>query len=222
MLDALLSPFAPHSCCGCGYLGSVLCEVCKNDIISEPYALCLVCSKPTGNDNICNRCRKVWGVSRGWAVGERNDHLKALLDKFKFHSARQAGLVCAQLLHERLPLLPSNVAIVPVPTAPAHSRVRGFDHTGVIVRILARKRGLRVMPMLRRSSSGTQHFKTRAERLKTAAEGLELRGRVPETILLVDDICTTGATLQACVKKLRENGAKQVFVAIIARQPLDG
>ncbi len=219
MLDTLLSPFAPHSCCSCGYLGSVLCEVCKNDIVSEPYALCLVCSKPTGNDNICTRCRKAWGVSGGWSVSERSGQLKALLDQYKFHSVRQAAPVCAQLLHERLPLLPSNVAIVPVPTAPSHRRVRGFDHTMLIVRAFAKKRRMPVAPVLHRTSGGTQHFKTRSERLKTAAEGLDVRGHVPETVLLVDDICTTGATLQACVKKLRENGAKQVYVAIVARQP---
>lgn len=219
MIDTLLSPFAPHSCCSCGYVGSILCEVCKNDIISEPYALCLVCSRPTVNDNICDRCHKTWGISGGWSVGERNGQLKDLLDQYKFHSALQAGQVCAELLHERLPLLPLDVVVIPVPTVPSHRRVRGFDHIAVIVRALARKRRMKVAPVLHRSGGGTQHFKTRAERLKTAAEGLDVRGYVPETVLLVDDICTTGATLQACVKKLREHGAKQVFIAIIAKQP---
>jgi ComF family protein len=171
--------------------------------------------------NLCQKCQTSTGLSGGWCVGTRQGHLKALLDRYKFDSARQAGRFCGELLDEQLPALPSDITIVPVPTSPAHQRTRGFDHTELFARRFAELRQLSYRQVLKRVDSGTQHFKTRTERLKTATHGLEVHGSIPETVLLVDDIYTTGATLMACAQKLQEHGVKRLFVAIIARQVLD-
>jgi ComF family protein len=221
MIDSLFSSFAPHSCCGCQNIGSLLCHQCKYDIISESYALCIGCQVPTWGDNLCEKCRHAWGIESAWCVGVREGSLQALIDRYKFDSARQAAAICVELLDARLPLLPSDVAVVPVPTVPTHVRTRGFDHAALMARRFAKARGLRYAAPLRRTGDGTQHFKSRTERLQTAAAGLEAKKAVPERVLLVDDICTTGATLRACAHTLRGVGTQEVYVAIIARQPLD-
>ena len=221
MVDQLLSVVAPHSCCGCGNPGLILCDSCKNDIICEPFSACLVCLHPTIDDNLCKTCRHKTGVERGWCVGAREASLKYLLDRYKFDSAKEAGRKCVELLQQRLPLLPEDLVIVPVPTSPTHRRLRGFDHTLYLARILAAQRKLAWSQLLIRRDNETQHFKNRVERLKHPTKSLEVRGRVPQSVLLVDDIYTTGATLGACVQKMREAGVKRIFVAIIARQTLD-
>lgn len=221
MVDRLLRLIAPHSCCGCGNPGSLLCVSCKNDIVFEAFSACLGCLRPTLDTNLCLTCRKQMWVDAGWAIGVREGVLKRLLDRYKFDSAIEAGRICAELLDAQLPVLPTNVVVVPVPTVPSHRRVRGFDHTLTIAMAFAVRRGLGCRQPLRRYNGGTQHFKGRAERLRQAGHGLEVVGRVPADILLVDDIYTTGATLQACVRKLRAAGAERIFVAIIARQTLD-
>lgn len=221
MLDRLLSIYAPHSCCGCGNVGSLLCDICKNDIISEPFSRCLVCLLPTFGSDLCTSCRHTSGIEDAWVVGAREHALKELLNRYKFDAAIEAATICTQLLDTSLPLLPIDTVVVSVPTASARRRVRGFDHIAVIAKRLAHMRSLRYADVLERTGSQTQHFKSRAERLKTAGASLEVRRTVPEVILLVDDIYTTGATVQACVKLLKQNGAKKVFVAIIARQTLD-
>jgi ComF family protein len=221
MIEALLAYIAPHSCCSCGNLGTVLCQICKNDIVSDPFSCCLLCLGPTMDGDLCKKCQTTTGISGGWCVGTRQGHLKALLDRYKFDSARQAGRLCGELLSEQLPEFPESFTVVPVPTSPAHQRTRGFDHTALVARRFAELRQLPYQQALTRVDSGTQHFKTRTERLQTAARGLGVRGNVPETVLLVDDIYTTGATLMACAGKLREHGVKQLFVAVIARQVLD-
>lgn len=222
MIDGLLAIVAPHSCCGCGNPGSILCLSCKNDIIYEPFSACLGCLRPTADTGLCSACSQAMGVEAGWGVGVREGVLKRLLDRYKFDSAREAGQICAGLLDERLPVLPPVLTVVPVPTAPAHRRVRGFDHTLHIAKAFAGRRSLACRQSLRRYSSDTQHFKGRSERIKQAEHGLEAVGVVPSDILLIDDIYTTGATLRACVRLLRAAGAKRIFVAIIARQTLDG
>lgn len=221
MIDSLLAIFAPHSCSGCGNVGSILCDYCKNDIVSEPFARCMVCLQPTVHDDVCHPCKTSQGISAGWCVGVRESALKALLDQYKFNSARDAGTICVELLDITLPVLPTDLTIVPVPTVPSHVRVRGFDHTALIAKRLARRRNLPYARLLSRSSGDTQHFKTRAERLRTAADSLSVKSSPPSSVLLLDDIYTTGATLQACVQKLHKAGATDIYVAIIARQTLD-
>ena len=221
MLDRILATLAPHSCCGCGKLGAIMCPSCKNDIISEPFSRCIECLTPTATSNICFRCQNILGVEAAWCVGLREESLQRLLSLYKFSSVRDASTICVEMIDETIPVLPASTVIVPVPTAPAHVRVRGFDHVGRITGPFARARGLRHATILRRYGTATQHFKTKSQRLASAATGLEAVRRAPDTVLLVDDIYTTGATIKACVAALKGAGARQVFVAVIARQPLD-
>ncbi len=222
MIDQLLAFVAPHSCCGCGNAGSIMCLSCKNDIVYEPFSACLGCLRPTLDTNICPDCSRQMGIESGWCVSVREGALKQLLDRYKFDSAKEAGRVCADLLDQRLPILAPDTVIVPAPTSPVHRRARGFDHTLYIAKRLAMQRSLACRPLLNRYGSDTQHFKTRAERLEQADRDLGLASAtMPPSILLIDDIYTTGATMRASVRKLREAGAKKIFIAIIARQTLD-
>lgn len=221
MLDSLLAIIAPHSCCGCGNLGSLLCEFCKNDIIFEPPVTCLLCEKPTADDNLCLSCKDSGLIEGAWFCGIREGTLERLLNHYKFDSAIHAGFLTAELLNARLPLLPPDISIAPVPTAPTRVRVRGFDHTRRIAKRLATLRNLSISQPLRKLNADVQHFKSRSERLTHASTNIEVKDNAPPTVLLIDDIYTTGATVHACVRKLREAGAKTIYVAIIARQTLD-
>jgi len=109
-----------------------------------------------------------------------------------------------------------------IPTAPAHSRERGFDHMALIAHELAKRRRLRFRPLMRRTGGGTQHFKSKKERLVAAENAFELvSDDLPEKVLLLDDILTTGATFRAGLNILHGAGVSSLYGAIIARQPLD-
>lgn len=166
-------------------------------------------------------CRSKGYFTDGWCVGARADTLKKLLETYKFSAAKETSGVCAELLDAQLPVLPPDCVIIPVPTASAHRRVRGFGHMELVARRLAKRRELPSLLVLQRTDNETQHFKSRKERLQLSAKSFRTATAPPETILLVDDIYTTGATLRACAQVLRSHGAKQVFVASIARQVLD-
>lgn len=221
MIDKLLAFVAPHSCCGCGEVGSELCEGCRYNIISEGFAGCVGCLRPTRGDNLCANCTDL-KAEAVWCVGLRQAELKALLDTYKFTSVRSASRPLAQLLDAVLPPLPEGIVVTVVPSASAHSRERGFDHLERIGRELAELRGVPFLPLLRRKTGGTQHFKTKKERLDAAREAYELLAtRVPDKVLLVDDILTTGATMRVALNLLSDAGVETLYGAIIARQPLD-
>ena len=220
MIDSLFRLIAPHSCCGCGLTGALLCDQCKYDIISEPFSQCLLCLRPTQEGSLCRPCSVSSKLVGAWCVGVRKDALRTLLERYKYDSAREAAYHCIALLDGLLPVLPSTLTVVPVPTSPAHRRARGFDHTALIARGLARRRQLNYQELLQRHGNETQHFKGRGARAGIIDQ-LSRQGVVPEAVLLIDDIYTTGSTLAACGQLLRDGGCTSLYGAIIARQTLD-
>ncbi len=222
MIDSLLSIVAPHHCCGCGFEGTILCENCKYDIISEPFSACVACGVGmVGATGLCKGCHVPY--DRAWCVSVRQDYLKRLISDFKFMNAKAAYEPLADLLHEYLPELPASTRIVPVPTISSHIRQRGYDHTLLISRRLARLRGLPVDTSLQRATNTMQQGAGRRQRTEQAKKAFACSTPLdPDVIyLLVDDVVTTGATVKFAAQTLVDAGARAVWVASISRQPLD-
>jgi len=150
--------------------------------------------------------------------------MERLIDGYKFGRAKAAIKAMADLLDSRLPALPLEAVLVPIPTIPQHIRQRGYDHSRLIAKILAKRRGLRVDPALVRHTSAVQRGAGRKQRISQAkrAFGCTRELSDKQIYILIDDVATTGATLSAAAEVLRRSGAKQVWAAAVARQPLDG
>ena len=221
MIDTLLSIVAPHHCCGCGKSGGLLCPNCKYNIISETKNVCLACGRPSFNPGVCNTCKVPYG--RAWFVGERKDVLQRLVGLYKFERVKSAYNDLASLLDNVLLQLPDSTVIVPIPTVPAHIRERGYDHTLLLARRLGRIRKLPVARILVRNTNTMQRHATAATRGLQAKIAFKVAGTVDENInyLIVDDVVTTGATVRYAAKALKDAGATQIWVAVLARQTLD-
>jgi ComF family protein len=219
MIDRLLAIIAPHRCYGCGDEGAILCDCCKNDIFETPFTTCVVCREPTAQDNLCSR--HTLPYTRLWCVAKREGVLEAVIDGYKFRRVRAAADVLAELLDTSLPDLGPNVVVVPVPTAPRNVRIRGYDHMVLVARALAKRRGWRVSPLLKRQTNATQHFaKTAVVRRKQAKHFFVVHGTIAPDVpyLVIDDIFTTGSTIEAAADCLKRAGAAEVWIGVIARQ----
>lgn len=221
MIDKLLNIVAPHLCCGCGKIGSLLCGNCKYDITSESYSSCINCQRPTGENAICTQCNVPY--KQAWCVGERMDTLQRLIGVYKFSNARAAHKPLAQLLDETLPVLPTNTVIIPIPTVASHIRERGYDHILLVARALARRRRLKASTCLQRITRAKQRDARRSVRIKQARHAFRCSRTLDPNVpyLLIDDVVTTGATIRFAAQVLRDAGARHIWVAAIARQPLD-
>lgn len=220
MIDALLQFIAPHICTGCQKVGTLLCDNCKYDISVEPYEQCIVCQAPS-LAGVCQKHRTAY--EKAWCVGERRDVLQRLIGNYKFQNAKAAHRPLAQLLDERLPQLPANAVLVPVPTLSRHIRERGYDHVDLITRELAKWRGLAIERIIERSGNTVQHHADRRQRISQALKAFTTTQSVdPEkTYIILDDVVTTGATIGHMAQLLKTAGAQTIWVAVIARQPLD-
>jgi ComF family protein len=221
MLGYLVNLLAPHYCCSCGEIGAVLCERCKYDIVGEPYGACILChniAKPT--ENLCNSCSATF--SHAWVLGSRTDVLKKMIDDYKFERVRGAYKVFAELFDATLPNLPPDIIVVPIPTIAKHVRVRGYDHMRLVASEFARVRKFAYSPCLYRATSTMQRGASRAVRRDQAEAAFAACDVNPGArYLIIDDVSTTGATLEYASRVLLRAGAHEVWVAVLATQPLE-
>lgn len=204
----------PYRCMQCGDLGGLLCECCKKNVDIEGLNCCLKCHKKI--EKRCEDCKLPF--LEGWAVGYKEGILEKMIWKYKYDLIRGMGRELAGLMNEVIPCLGSEVIIVPLPTIGKHIRKRGFDHTLMIGRELARRRGWKCRQVLVRMNSAVQVGAKADKRKEQAEKAYRVRGKVePEKMyLMLDDVWTTGASICAACEKMRQAGAKKVFVVVLA------
>ncbi len=235
--DSLAAVFFPANCRVCEHLLEQasripVCPDCLNQVqrIAEP--MCARCGRPlftaaapteTFQCRLCRQGRFAFQLARSYAVYD--DLLVRLIILLKHHGIKPLGAWCAQRLLELAQTYPDVAkaeAIVPVPSHPSRLRERGYNQAEWIAQPLARQLGIPLQPNL------LARVKPRPEKLKlTRRERWEaVRGAFATTdtakvdnlrVLLVDDVFTTGATLDACARALRRQGAAEVMALTVGR-----
>jgi ComF family protein len=145
---------------------------------------------------------------------------KALIWKLKLAGARAAAQQMAQRMSSQLPTAADDTILVPVPTATRRIRRRGYDQATLLAGELARKNRLSSVSCLMRTTQTEQHGSSREQRLQqlsTAFRVTSLRLLQDKHVILVDDVVTTGATLEAAAAALRAAGARQVDAIVFAQ-----
>jgi predicted amidophosphoribosyltransferase len=192
--------------------------------------LCAVCGRTCRPEAIlCTRCSRRLaaadplsggappGLDRAWASAPHDDVARGLVAALKFRRL----LPVADLMADRIQwLAPAELlsgTIVPVPTSPLRTALRGFDPAAELAAALAQRTGLAIDPCLARRGAGRQRGRRRAERVGHPPQ-IRTTAEVPRSVLLIDDVLTTGATLTACARALRPAGAIRVAAIAFARR----
>jgi len=105
------------------------------------------------------------------------------------------------------------------PTTAARRRERGFDQGRVLAIAVARRLGVPCLGLLRRERGPAQTGRSRRQRLEGPGYKVRAGRLVPPRVLIVDDVVTTGATLAAAARQLRDAGAREVAALVAARRP---
>jgi ComF family protein len=237
LLDALLSATLAPDCAGCGAplerpLDGPVCAPCWVSIRPPSPPLCRVCGdslpswRPTAVAGAtCVRCRRApSAVDAGCAAGAYAGALREIIQAFKYQGRRSLAVPLGRLLRTRsCGLLHGADCAVPVPLHPWRQLTRGFNQAAA----LAGHTGLPVVHALRRSRatlpqsglpSAARH---RNVRDAFALSPLFTAGRrsallTDRIVVIVDDVRTTGATLDACARLLKAAGARQVRALTLA------
>lgn len=215
IIDRFLSVFAPYECLACGAEGSLLCVPCSQGITGIPER-CYDCKEASAGFLTCDRCR---ARSRLYAVRAAivySGIAKELVHRLKFSGAKSAARTMAALLP---PPIGNDILVVPVPTASSRVRGRGFDQAVLLARAFSRHRRLPYSDPLIRIGRTRQVGTSRSKRA-SQLEGA-FRIRKPDKIrgrrlLLIDDVITTGATLEAAASALKAVGAGRIEAVAFA------
>jgi len=222
LTDKLISVVAPHDCLGCGYEGRLVCAGCATGLKKVPER-CYRCHEFSLRASTCENCRRS-GALRRVHVGMAYEGLaKELIWQLKFHGAQAAAEVMARrmapLLFDMCASSTGEAAVlVPVPTATGRARSRGYDQAKLLARELSRQAGLSYADCLRRSGQTHQVGASRERRLEQLRTAFRVKiSRLRPAIILIDDVLTTGATLEAAAAALRRAGVFSVDAAVFAQ-----
>lgn len=221
LLERLISIVAPFSCLVCGSEGDLVCGGCLDYALPELPDRCYRCSALTRDSRVCQSCCSTSSLTHVWVATEYAAYSKELVHRLKFERTQAAAIVMAAAISKTLPYMDERVVISSIPTASSRVRQRGYDHARLIAKELARMRKLRYLPSLHRLGQTRQVGARRSQRLAQLRGAYRSRNDSAvkgATILLVDDVLTTGASLEEAAKVLRANGAKHVYGAVFAQK----
>ncbi len=229
MLDtlgrALVSMVVPPLCGVCRepeLSGAPLCRPCRAALVPLPDPRCGRCGAPgvrlTG---ACGDCRgRRLAFERAWSAYVYEGVARDLVAGFKSRGRTPLARFMAAEISRLAPEGILQGALVPVPAHPERRRRHGFNHAAEIAAALARATGMpRRDLLLRPHGMPTQVGLERRSRLRGARGSVSVRPQreTPSVAVLVDDVLTTGATLDACATALRRAGAKRIFAVTFAR-----
>ncbi len=215
----------PPSCVCCGQSGSTFCADCHFSVQLLPSPLCGQCSYPLqrGKRESCDICRRYsLRLDRLVSVAFHQGALQRAIHSFKYQRNRALAHSLGEMVLQALPAdLPPQTLLAPVPLSDEQLRERGFNQAGILANYVGRSLDIPVeTSTLRRvRDSKTQVGLNMAERRQNVADAFRTEANVfsRRSVVLVDNVCTTGATLVACAEALRAAGVTQVWTVTLAR-----
>lgn len=229
LLREVAEIFYPPRCPVCDEIlkpGETLCKRCGKRVRTASEPVCKRCGKPLESERAeyCTDCKKRTHVYRqGKAVFVYQGSIRESMYRFKYHNRREYAVFyakeAARLYGEWVTRNEIEV-IVPVPMYPWKKRRRGYNQAEVFARALGRELGIPVEEKLVRRVRNTtpQKALNDKERVQNLKNAFQLASNIVEysKILLVDDIYTTGSTMDAVAEQLLSGGAKSIYYICIS------
>ncbi len=212
LLDLLFPPW----CVGCRRSGTWLCSSCLHQVGRAGEAVCPRCGRPYGGVGVCPACRRqdlVLESARAPYVFE--GAIQKAVHGLKYRGRRVLAEPLGELLAEYLRTLSWPIStITAVPLHRQRERVRGYNQAGLLARILARRTGWPLLEdrLVRWRDTPPQVGLDGQARLENVRGAFRWESEQPPPgqVILVDDVYTTGATMEACAGALRAAGATEV------------
>ena len=197
------------------------CDRCGDEILNHSDTPCSLCGNDlAGCDDPCPACRTdIPQIDEMNTIGPWTGPLREWLSALKYGGDTRMADWLSEILAEIWSENWSGVHLVPVPPRPARIFRSGIDPVGLLA-LGMRKRGIPVNRLLRRRGNRTQKNLSRRERLEEGALKYEIRlnARINQKeYVLLDDVSTTGTTLNVCARILKSAGAERVYGLVVCK-----
>ena len=223
--DSLINLLFPPHCGGCKASGSLWCNACQAGLRSICAPMCEKCGKPNVASRLCNSCRAhPLQIDFIRSVVIFQGTLRQAIHRFKYQRLSSLARPLGDLLAEYWVAHDLRADwITPVPLHAARQRDRGYNQAGLLAARLSQRVGVPMAAALLRRTRATavQMELDAAQRRANVAGAFECDAPqvLNKRVVVIDDVCTTGATLDACAAALFQAGAASVFGLTLARTP---
>lgn len=222
----VLDLFWPVRCVSCKKFGSWICDDCISKIDYPDHLLCIRCQKPSLGGFTHPRCQNPLGIERLIFSVSYQGPVRKIISGLKYKNLTPLTSLMTNLITEdfnfRGITLPQDFLLIPVPLHWFKERERGFNQAEALAKALGEKLDLKVRRNLLSRTKYTDSQtglskKKRRENVRGAFKVVDKKKVKGQKIILIDDVCTTGATLEACCQILKRNGARAIWALTFAK-----
>jgi competence protein ComFC len=220
---AALDWLFPPSCVNCQKAGVDFCDECKASLTIIEQSVCPLCGIPHQGPGLCVFCRQsppAFDGVRSWALYE--DALRKAIRGLKYYSRLSLSLPLGEMLADLFTQQDWQVDLVTaVPVSAKRRRERGYNQSLMIARVFYRLTNipLKERALLRLRHTTSQVGLTLEQRIANATGAFAAQHALcaGKSVLIIDDVCTSSATLRACAQALKDAGALKVYGLTAAR-----
>lgn len=221
-------------CCGKKVIAVPLCRNCLHKLLAvneeSPLKRCRICGKELVSEiGVCSLCRTspvIKSIDALYPLFSYSLWRKKLLFLWKMQEKRSLSSLFTNLIYKKLSGLEKEcgrrLSVVPVPPRPDKIREQGWDQIQDLCFYLSKGFNVKILPLLKRNSKKQQKKLDRLHRLEAIGSAYSLskaavkkRLCIPEEAVLIDDVLTTGATLENCAALLKSAGVKKVYAVTL-------
>ena len=222
LVRAIVDTIFPSTCVACGAYGPWFCTNCQRSIRVDLTLRCAVCFKPSPHPQPCASTLNGIVVTGSYSHSGLAAAVQGLKYRYIAALAEPLGNRVAQAIE---PLTAKNPAVlIPVPLHKRRERERGYNQSALVAMTVAKRLEVSAAPNLvrRKRYTGTQTKLDKDERQRNLANAFVVNGAVDTetTYIIIDDVCTTGATLSAIAGILRNAGAAKIIACVVASDAL--
>lgn len=221
-LDFILDFLFPKKCLGCGNIGKYFCEDCLTKIKRAENQVCPGCYEVSFNGKTHEKCRKKTELTGLYFGFLYEGMIKRAVRKIKYQQVFSIKMELMDLFMRNFPREKfQEFVFIPIALHKRRLRERGFNQAEIIAKEICKRANYTFCGnvLKRVKNTKTQTELTRRERQKNIAGAFqienaeEIRGK---KIAVIDDVFTSGATLNECAKELKKSGAKEVWGVVVA------
>lgn len=220
MLVKLGDLLFPKTCVFCDTQGSLFCKVCKNSkLIYYNTQFCHVCKKDILTELVHEECKSSTLLDGVFVAVHYNQAAGIIIEELKynlyFSIAAEMGMIMKKTCQKRGLTDLDYEALIPVPLHKFKENYRGFNQAELLAKSIG---GIVDNCMIRTKNTKTQVNLNRKQRQENLKDVFRLKHPITyKNVVLVDDVMTTGTTLEECAKVLKESGVEKVYGLVFAR-----